>query len=86
MKIPHFCILVSPKGEEFFAAYGPPTKDRAEATRYVSRDIADGAAAANFGTDDRAFWNCEREAAQRARANYRGWTHRVEACEKLHVS
>lgn len=79
----HYCILISPSGEEFYSSYGPLTKDRSKATQYVSSDIANRAASQRFGTDGRAFWNSERQATENARKRYRGWTHRVEPCEMV---
>lgn len=72
------CVLIDPKGEEWYDAYGPETKNRKEATRFATAEIAASAANTRFGRAGRAFWECELEAEQRAKKKYRGWTYRTE--------
>lgn len=74
----HLCILISPSGEEFYAAYGPMTKLRDRATRYETAAVAQGWADHYFGRHDKAFWNSERESRDRLAREYRGWTSRIE--------
>ena len=81
----HHAILISPTGEEFFSAYGPMTKDKAKASPYVSAEIAQKAALNTFGNGE-VFWNSEREAAAKARREYRGWTHRVAPVESAELA
>jgi len=74
----HLCILISPEGDEFYAAYGPMTKLRDRATRYESAAVARGTADHYFGRHDKAFWNSERTSRDRLAIEYRGWTSRTE--------
>jgi hypothetical protein len=71
-------ILISPKGEEFYSAYGPMTKERKGATEYISQEVAARAAKNTFGRMRTAFWNSERLAEADALRKYRDWTFRVE--------
>lgn len=71
-------ILIDPKGEEYFLACGPHTKNRAEATEFASAEIALKAARAAIFGDPLAFWNSERESARRTREEHRGWSFRIE--------
>lgn len=71
-------ILISPTGEEFFDAYGPMTKDREQATRFINADVAARAANRRYGRTREAFWNSERISEQNARDEYQRWTYRVE--------
>jgi hypothetical protein len=79
MKTParHITVLISPNGEEFYEAYGPMTKDRAQATLFFTNDKTTREPS-RFGNSGDAFWNSEREAAAKARKEYRGWTFRHE--------
>jgi hypothetical protein len=72
----HIKILISPSGEEWYDAYGPVTKDRAEAIEYYTNP-ATLAEPSRFGSGQ-AYWPCEIEAAAIARNEYRGWTFRNE--------
>jgi hypothetical protein len=74
----YIAILINPKGEECFLAYGPTSKNKGDAIRFVSFGVAHGAAILHFGRGDQGFWDCEREAARNAEIEYRGWTSRVE--------
>ncbi len=71
-------ILVSPSGEEFYDAYGPMTKIRDRATRFLEQAVATRAAMHRYGRDGSAFWNSEREHQAQAGKEYRNWTSRVE--------
>jgi hypothetical protein len=71
-------ILIAPDGEEWFDAYGPMTKDREQATRFISAEVAARAANRRFGRHNDAFWDSERTAQRKAAEEYRRWTYRVE--------
>lgn len=71
-------ILISPTGEEFFDSFGPITKERKEATRFVSAAVAARAANRRFGRIANAFWNSERQAEENARREFRDWSYRIE--------
>jgi hypothetical protein len=71
-------ILIDPNGEEWFHAYGPPSKIRDRATRFTNRGVAEQAAWRHFGHNTGAFWESERRAAENARELYRHWTFRIE--------
>jgi len=71
-------ILIDPQGEEWFMAYGPKTKLRDKASRYISAEVAMKAARAIiFGHPD-AFWNSERQHAENTRREHKGWSYRIE--------
>ena len=74
----HITILVSPTGEEFFDAYGPMTKDRAEATEYHTNNLTLARPSRLGGGPHRPFWDCEIEAEKRKLKKYAGWTYRHE--------
>jgi len=74
----HLGILISPKGEEFYDAYGPMTKLRDRATRFDDAVVATKAADNRYGRHSDAFWNSERESRDRRNVEYRGWTSRTE--------
>lgn len=74
----YIAILINPKGEECFLAYGPTSKNKGDAIRFVSFGVAHKAAMNHFGRGDQGFWDCEREAARNAEKEHRGWTSRVE--------
>ena len=74
----YIAILINPKGEECFLAYGPTSKNRWDAVRFVSSMVANRAAMNHFGRGEQGFWDCEREAARNAERKYRGWTNRIE--------
>jgi hypothetical protein len=71
-------ILIEPSGEEHFIAYGPTTKDRAQATRFLNPSVAVKAACNIIYGDRDAFWNSERQHAENTRREHRGWSYRVE--------
>ena len=73
----HLTILNSPTGEEFYEAYGPMTKDRSKATRFFTNPLT-LREPTRFGNTEPGFWTSEREAAEKARREFRGWTFRIE--------
>ncbi len=74
---PHIAIHISPDGEEWYSAYGPLTKDRDKAMRYVSATVANLAVQNRIG-NGAAFWPSEIHSASLARKEYAGWTFRIE--------
>ena len=75
-------ILIEPTGEEHFLAYGPTTKDRAQATRFINSSVAVKAACAIIYGDRDAFWESERQHAANTRREHKGWSYRVEEIEE----
>ena len=73
----HITILISPAKEEFYEAYGPMTKDREKATLFFTNDLT-LREPQRFGNSGTEFWGSERDAAAKARREYRGWTFRHE--------
>jgi hypothetical protein len=71
-------ILIDPRGDESFIAYGSNTKDKDSATRFLNGTVAIRAARSRIFGDPDAFWNSEREHARRTRKEYRGWSYRIE--------
>jgi hypothetical protein len=71
-------ILISPTGEEFFHAYGPMTKRRDKATRFINGSVAIKGALSYLGRGNNAFWESERRSENAARERYKGWSYRVE--------
>jgi hypothetical protein len=71
-------ILISPDGEEFYDAYGPMTKRRDKATRFLNGSIAVKAVLSRYGRGNHAFWESERRSEANAREEYRHWTYRIE--------
>ena len=71
-------ILIDPKGEEWFLAYGPKTKLRDKATRFATAHVANKAASAIVWGNPDAFWNSERQHAENTRREHKGWTWRIE--------
>jgi len=74
-------ILISPSGEEWFDAYGPMTKDKSQATLFVSPEIANRSAMNRFGRGRIGFWDCETSYEASARKQYKGWSNRTEIVE-----
>ena len=74
----HIAILISPKGERFFAAYGPMVKTRDKALAFASKEVAEGAARNHFGRSNLAFWPSEIVALNSALQKYKDWTFQVE--------
>jgi uncharacterized protein YjaZ len=70
-------VLISPMGEEWFDAYGPMTKSRIKATKFVSEEIAEKAVLNRYGRDNMAFWGSERQSESKARQTYKEWTYRI---------
>lgn len=70
--------LISPRGEIFWEAYGPMTKDRSKAMRFSNQSAAEKAALNRFGRGGMAFWESERQWENRAREQYRDWSYEVE--------
>lgn len=71
-------ILINPEGEEFFLSYGPATKIRDKATRYLNPSVAISAARSAIFGDPNAFWESERQHAANVCRERKGWTFRVE--------
>jgi hypothetical protein len=71
-------ILIAPDGEEFYDAYGPMTKRRDKATRFINGTVAVKAMLNRFGRTGIAFWESERRSEAKAREEYRRWSYRVE--------
>ncbi len=71
-------ILIDPKGEEWFDAYGPKTKERDKATILKSEEAANNSAVGRFGRAGIAFFESERQAENEAFKRYHGWTNRTE--------
>jgi len=81
----HRTVLISPTGDEFYEAYGPMTKDVKAATLFYTNPKTLGEPV-RFGNTCGAFWNSEREAAAKARREYRGWTFRIEPVIQHHIT
>ena len=73
----HIVQYTDPKGNKFYHAYGPMTTEKQKATKFVSHDVAHGAALNRLGRGSRGFWNSEREASHAAEKEYKGWSHEV---------
>lgn len=73
--------VTDPAGLASYLCYECPglTPDRDKATRFVSRHVATRAANAAIYGEPEAFWNSERESAERVRRERLGWTASVEA-------
>lgn len=72
-------ILKSPEGEQFYSAYGPPVKVKADASHYHTAQVAARAGNNQIFGDSAAFWNSERASAEMTRKRMKGWTAEVMA-------
>jgi hypothetical protein len=73
----HIAILISPKGEQFYAAYGPMVNKREKALEFKNKAVAEGAARNYFGISNLAFWPSEIIAQNNALKKYVGWTFKT---------
>jgi hypothetical protein len=75
-------ILIEPSGDEWFVAWGPNTKDRAEAMRFLNASVGVKVACERiFGSRD-AFWESERQHAANTRIEHKGWSYRIEEVDE----
>ena len=72
----HVTIMQSRSGERSYCAYGPPTKEKEKATLFTTNKET-MRAPWEFGISQEPFWQCEREARDRAVCQSRGckWKH-----------
>lgn len=75
MQKKHITILVSPEGEEFYAAYGPMTKDRDKATEFFTNDQT-LRPPHHLGLRGDAFWESEKRSEEMTRKKYKNWTYK----------
>lgn len=73
----HIAILISPQGEQFYAAYGPMTNKREKAITFKNKAVAEGAARNTFGRSNLAFWPSELIAQNNALKKYADWTFKT---------
>ena len=73
----HIAILLSPKGEQFYAAYGPMVNKRENALEFKNKAAAEGAAYNYFGRSNLAFWPSELIAQNNALKKYANWTFKI---------